>query len=233
MRRTIVFDLDGTLAESLPDIAASLNRALAGEGLPPLTEAVVAGMVGDGAAVLTARALAARGRGPDPRFLARFQKDYLASIAVASRLYPGVPEALADFAAAGWRMAVCTNKSEVAARKLLRALGILGYFAAVGGGDSFGVRKPNPGHLLATLAAAGGEPARALMVGDHANDMAAARAAGIVPVFALWGYGTAEMAGGAAPAAAISAVQRIAEALLPAEPERRPREPASGVRGLR
>ena len=130
-------------------------------------------------------------------------------------------------------MAVCTNKSEVAARKLLRALGILGYFAAVGGGDSFGVRKPNPGHLLATLAAAGGEPARALMVGDHANDMAAARAAGIVPVFALWGYGTAEMAGGAAPAAAISAVQRIAEALLPAEPERRPREPASGVRGLR
>jgi phosphoglycolate phosphatase len=233
VRRTIVFDLDGTLVESLPDIAASLNRVLAGAGLAPFTEAAVAGMVGDGAALLAARALAARGRGPDAGFLARFQEDYLGSIAVASRPYPGAAEALAQLAAAGWRMAVCTNKSEAAARKLLRALEILPHFAAVGGGDSFGVRKPDPRHLLATLAAAGGEPTRALMVGDHANDMAAARAAGVPPVFVLWGYGAAEMAGGATTARVISAVPGIAEALVPAEPERRRREPASGARDLR
>ena len=97
----------------------------------------------------------------------------------------------------GWRLAVCTNKLEVAARSLLGALGLAEYFAAIGGGDSFPVRKPDPAHLLATLQAAGGDAAHAVMAGDHANDVAAARGAGVPCVFAAWGYGLPAMAEGA------------------------------------
>jgi phosphoglycolate phosphatase len=92
---------------------------------------------------------------------------------------------------------VCTNKPERAARVLLEAVGLTRYFAAVGAGDSFPVRKPDPAHLLLTLKAAGGEPGRAVMAGDHANDVAAARGASLPCIFAAWGYGPASMAAGA------------------------------------
>ena len=187
MARTILFDLDGTLVDSLPDLAASLNRVLAEEGLAPFAAQEVTGMVGDGLAALLARALAERGRNRDRALLARFRRDYFGAVAVASRPYPGVPETLAELAAEGWRMAVCTNKPEEAARRRLAALGLDAWFTCVAGADTFQVRKPDPRHLLATLDAAGGTAARAIMLGDHANDVAAARAAGIIPVFALWG----------------------------------------------
>ena len=101
----------------------------------------------------------------------------------------------------GWRLGVCTNKPEAAARSLLADLGLESCFGAIGGGDSFPVRKPDPRHLLATLEAAGGCHERAVMGGDHANDVAAASGAGLPCIFAAWGYGLPEMAEGAAAVA--------------------------------
>ena len=201
MARTLVLDLDGTLVDTLPDLAAALNRLMTGRGLSAFASAEVAVMIGDGVAVLVERAFAARALPVDPAALADFLADYGAHVACASRAFPGVAETLATLVGRDWRLAVCTNKPESAARRLLATLGLGDYFAAIGGGDSFPVRKPDPAHLLATIAAAGGSPARALMVGDHRNDIAAAAGAAIPCVFAAWGYGAPEMAAGAAAVA--------------------------------
>ena len=197
MIRTLLLDLDGTLVNSLPDLAAAVNRLLGARGLAALPEAEVAAMVGDGVAKLVERAFAARGGMPDPGAVAEYAADYAAHSADATVAYPGVADALRALADDGWRLAVCTNKPEAAARRLLDALGLARWFAAIGGGDSFPVRKPDPRHLLATLEAAGGAPGRAVMAGDHANDVAAARGAGVPCIFAAWGYGPAAMAEGA------------------------------------
>ena len=215
--RTLVFDLDGTLADTVPDLAASLNRVLGRRGLAPFTRAEVAGMVGDGAAALVARAFTARAQQQDVQALPDFLVDYGAHYACDTRAYPGVDAALGRLAAAGWRLAVCTNKPHAPAHDLLAALGIGHYFAAIGGGDSFPTRKPDPAHLVATIAAAGGIPARALMAGDHRNDVSAAAGAGIPGIFVAWGYGTAPMGiGAAAVAAAVAELPELAERLLPA-----------------
>jgi phosphoglycolate phosphatase len=215
--RTLVFDLDGTLADTVPDLAASLNRVMGRRGFPPFTRAEVAAMVGDGAAALVSRAFAARARPQDPQALGDFLADYGSNFACDTRAYPGVDAALGRLAATGWRLAVCTNKPQAPAHDLLAALGLDHYFAAIGGGDSFPVRKPDPAHLLATIAAAGGTPARALMAGDHRNDVTAAAGAGIACIFATWGYGTQAMATGAAAiAAAFAELPELAERLLPA-----------------
>jgi len=214
--RTLIFDLDGTLADTVPDLAASLNRVLWQRELPPFTRAEVAAMVGDGAAALVNRAFAARARPQDPEALSDFLADYGANFACETRAYPDVDAALRRLCAAGWRLAVCTNKPEAPAHDLLAALGIDCYFAAVGGGDSFPARKPDPAHLLATIAAAGGTPRRALMAGDHCNDVSAAAGAGIPCIFAAWGYGARSMAAGAAAtAAAFAELPDLAEGLLP------------------
>jgi len=197
MTRIAVFDLDGTLVDSAPDLHAALDRLMASLGKPPFTRQEVVGMIGDGVKALVERALAARGLAFDPAALAAFSADYTAHAAVATRPFPGIPEALTALEAEGWRLAICTNKPAAATAALLEALGLAGRFAAVGGGDSFPVRKPDPRHLLATLRAAGGEPSRAVMIGDHRNDVAAARGAGLPCLFAGWGYGPPAMAEGA------------------------------------
>ncbi len=214
--RVLVLDLDGTLVDTVPDLAAALNRLMASRGLKPFDFTSTAAMVGDGVARLVEKAFAARGLVPDAAAVAEFSQDYAAHAAVDSRLFPGVVEALPDLIAEGWRLAVCTNKPEGAARHLLDALGLSPLMAAVGGGDSFPVRKPDPAHLLATLAAAGGEAARAVMAGDHANDVVAARGAGLPCIFAAWGYGPPAMAKGAvAVARDIADMAAIARRLLP------------------
>jgi phosphoglycolate phosphatase len=195
--RTLLLDLDGTLVHSVPDLAAALNRLLQARGLGALSQSEVTSMIGDGVAKLVERAFAACGSVPDAGAVAEFSADYGAHAAVATSPYPGVVDTLRSLAGEGWRLAVCTNKPETAARALLSALGLARYFAAVGGGDSFPVRKPDPRHLLATLEAAGGGTDRAVMAGDHANDVAAARSAGLPCIFAAWGYGPASMAEGA------------------------------------
>jgi len=213
--RTAIFDLDGTLVDSRPDIRAALNRLMAARDQPPFGLEEVTRFIGDGVPVLLQRAFAARGLPPDPTALPAFLTDYEAHAAVETRPFPGMVAALEHLAATGWRMAVCTNKPERAARLLLEALGLEGRFAALGGGDSFPVRKPDPAHVLATLMAAGGEPGRAVMVGDHHNDIASGRGAGLPVVFCLWGYGLPEMADGAPSAARPEELPALLERLLP------------------
>jgi len=194
-----VFDLDGTLVDSAPGLLAGVNRRLAEAAAAPLDRAALLPMIGDGARALLARAFAARGlalpEGALPAFLAELE----ARPEEGAAPLPGIPAALDALAGAGWRLAVCTNKPERAARALLAALRLAPRFCAVLGGDSLPVRKPDPAHLRAAVTAAGG--GRAVMIGDHANDMRAARAAGWPAVFCAWGYGAAAMADGAPVAA--------------------------------
>lgn len=215
MSPTLLLDLDGTLVDSVPDLASALNRVLVQRGIAGFSYSETAAMVGDGLRRLIERAFAARGRAADAAAVAAFAEDYGKNYARATRLYPGAEEALEELRAGGWRMAVCTNKPEQPARALLAALGIANYFAAVGAGDSFPVRKPDPGHLLETLRAAGGTPRLAVAAGDHRNDVAGARAAGVPCVFAKWGYGRPEMAAHAdATASCWAELPRIARSLL-------------------
>lgn len=215
MTRTLLLDLDGTLVHSVPDLTSALNRLMNARGLAAFTQAQTALMVGDGVARLVERAFEARGRAPDAGAVHEFSADYAAHAADESCAFPGVSEGLRALADEGWRLAVCTNKLEAAARSLLASLGLAPYFAAVGGGDSFPVRKPDPRHLLATLTAAGGTPERAVMTGDHANDVAAASGAGVPCIFAAWGYGPPAMATGAvAVAQDFAEMTQIARRLL-------------------
>ena len=208
-RPVLLLDLDGTLVDSVPDLCASLNRVL--DPAPPFDRAEVVPMIGDGAAALVQRALAKRGMSDDGA-LARLLADYTAHAGDATRLFPGVAETLAELGA-DWKLAICTNKPAAAAHTLLAALGIDHLFAALGGGDSYPVRKPDPAHLRLTLEAAGG--GQAVMVGDHANDVLAARGAGVPCIFAAWGYGPASMAQGAAVVAErFQDVPRLATRLL-------------------
>ena len=186
----VVFDLDGTLVDSLPDLRAALNRLLAARGLAPLAAPKVREMVGDGAKRLVERAFAAHGRAAGPDDLADFLADYEANCALATRVYPGIPEALETLAAHGHRLAVCTNKPAAATRSLLDALGLTGFFGAVVGGDSTPYRKPDPRHLAQAISGLGA--VSGVMVGDHANDILAARGLPIPSIFVTWGYGRAQ-----------------------------------------
>ena len=216
MPRTLLLDLDGTLVDTVPDLAAALNRLMAARSLPAFRHPQVAAMVGDGIAALVAKAFAAHHRQPDPADLDQFAADYAAHAAIDSKLFPDVLPVLSGLAADGWQLAVCTNKPEQAARALLDAVGLLGLLCTVGGGDSFAARKPDPAHLLATLARAGANPATALMLGDHRNDVIAARDAGLRSIFALWGYAAPGMEQGATAAARdIAEAAAIARRLLP------------------
>jgi phosphoglycolate phosphatase len=187
--RAIVFDLDGTLIDSDGDIRAALNRTLAARGLAALDDAAVKSMIGDGAKVLVERAFAARKRVAAPEDQAAFLADYEANAAVETVPYPGMAAALGALRAAGHVLAVCTNKPEAPAKRILAALGLLGFFDVVVGGDSTPWRKPDPRHLGAVLTALDTETA--IMVGDHENDMAAARGLGLASIFVAWGYGEA------------------------------------------
>lgn len=216
MARTLLLDLDGTLVDTVPDLAAALNRLMMSRGLAPFSHAETASMVGDGVTVLVGRAFAARGGTPDGQAMVDFSRDYGAHVADASRPFPGIPEFLRDRAAAGWRLAVCTNKTEAAARALLDVLGLMHLLSAIGGGDSFPVRKPDPAHLLATLRLAGGDATAAVMVGDHRNDVVSAHGAGVKAVFVTWGYGPIAMAVGAdAVAHDLPALRDAIERLVP------------------
>lgn len=206
MERICLLDLDGTLIDSAADIRDALNRLMARRGLPGFAMPEVHRMIGDGVAVLVRRALEARGQAFDPAALAKFVPDYEAHANEQTAPFAGVPEVLAELRREGWRLAVCTNKPVAAARLILEHLGLAPLVDALAGGDSFPVRKPDPGHLLGTLrlmgvTAEGSAPPGVVMVGDHANDIRSARGAGVAPVFAAWGYGLPEMADGAPVAA--------------------------------
>jgi phosphoglycolate phosphatase len=192
MSLTIVFDLDGTLAETAPDLIDTLNHVLASEGLAPVPLEAGRSLVGAGARALLERGFARAGR---PLAKARldalfvdFLSFYNAHIADKSTLYPGVEACLDRCRDAGWRVAVCTNKLEHSSNLLLEKLGVRDRFAFVCGQDTFGVAKPDPKPLLETVARAGGRVDRAVMVGDSITDIRTARAAGMPVVAVDFGY---------------------------------------------
>src|SRR5712672_2104272 len=190
--RTVVFDLDGTLVDTAPDLINSLNYVLDREGLPPVPLHSARNMIGAGARRLIERGLELEGRSVGPEAITRLTSDfidyYAAHIADASRPFDGLEAALDDLAARGYQFAVCTNKLEWLSKKLLDELGLSRRFAAICGADTFGVSKPDPVILQQTVARAGGQLARAIMVGDAGPDIGVARRAGIPVIGVEFGY---------------------------------------------
>jgi phosphoglycolate phosphatase len=193
-RSTIAFDLDGTLAATGPDILSALNASLGEAGLDPMPPERM-------------NELVSLGRGPRPliehclrvndcvadassvqRIADRYVEIYHENVAVESTLFPECATVLEALRLRDHRLAVCTNKPERLARALLEALGVLPLFSAVIGRDSFTFSKPDPRHLTETVLAARADPARSIMVGDTAVDVATARAAGIPIVCVAFGY---------------------------------------------
>ena len=189
---TLVFDLDGTLIDTAPDLVDTLNMLFEREGLPPVPYETARNLIGGGARAMIARGIAAEGRELGPEKLEQMFVDFIAHysahIADRSRPFPGLIDALDALAADGFRFAVCTNKLERLTRLLLDELKLTHRFAAICGQDTFGVQKPDPEVLRRTIAAAGGHPQRAIMIGDSSTDVRTARAAS-VPVIAVdFGY---------------------------------------------
>ena len=190
--RIIVFDLDGTLVDTAPDLISALNWVLDREGLPPVPLQSARSMIGAGARRLIERGLELEGRAASYEDVTRLTGDfidyYAAHIADASRPFDGLESALDDLAAHGYRFAVCTNKLEWLSKRLLDQLGLSARFAAICGADTFGVSKPDPAILQQTIARAGGQLSQAIMVGDAGPDIGVARRAGIPVIGVEFGY---------------------------------------------
>jgi phosphoglycolate phosphatase len=187
-RRLIAFDLDGTLIDSLRDLAESTNHLIEELGGRIVPEADLARMIGEGAAVLVRRALAAAGLGDVPGALARFREIYEGRLLVHTRPYPGIPEAL-RFASQRARLAVLTNKPTMPSERILEGLELRGFFDAVIGGDGGFPRKPEPASLLALMDRAGVGASDTMLVGDSLIDLETARRAMVQCCLASWGFG--------------------------------------------
>ncbi|RIY03579.1 HAD family hydrolase [Aureimonas flava] len=189
---TVVFDLDGTLVDTAPDLTGALNHCLLAADIAETTLEAVRPQAGHGARAMLAAAYARAGRSADEEELAgqtrRFLAFYCEHIAVASTPFAGAVESLDRMAEAGATLAVCTNKTEALAARLLRELGLAARFAAVCGADTFVARKPDPAHLAGTIARAGGNVHRAVMVGDTDTDMEAALRLDVPSILVGFGY---------------------------------------------
>jgi phosphoglycolate phosphatase len=196
--RTVVFDLDGTLVDTAPDLINALNFVLDREGLPPVPLHSARNMIGAGARRLIERGLELEGRAAGPEDITRLTRDfidyYAAHIADASRPFEGLESALDELAARGYRFAVCTNKLEWLSKLLLDQLGLSARFSAICGADTFGISKPDPAILQQTLARAGGAPSHAIMVGDAGPDIGVARRASVPVIGVDFGYSEVPMA---------------------------------------
>jgi phosphoglycolate phosphatase len=189
---TIVFDLDGTLIDTAPDLVDTLNVVFAREGLPPVPYETARNLIGGGARMMIARGIEADGGTVAPAKLEQLFADFIAHyaehIADRSRPFPGLVEALDALAGDGCRFAVCTNKLERLSVLLLKQLALADRFEAICGQDTFGVQKPDPEMLRRTVAAAGGSLQGSIMIGDSATDIRTARAAGIPMIAVDFGY---------------------------------------------
>jgi phosphoglycolate phosphatase len=188
-RAALIFDLDGTLIDSAPDIHAAANKVFENNGLAPFPFHVVRSFIGNGVGVLVSRLLAARGLESDGPRHAAMVRDFINIYEEAfdlTVLYPGVAKALADLHRAGYPMGICTNKPERPARNALAHFGLDQYFGVVVGGDSLAERKPHPAPLWAALARL--HPSRALFVGDSEVDAETAQAAQVPLVLFTKGY---------------------------------------------
>ncbi|MBY6241740.1 HAD-IA family hydrolase [Methylosinus sp. Sm6] len=188
----LVFDLDGTLADTAGDLIGALGVLLQRDGHAPLPASAARALVGAGARALIQRGYAANGAELAPERLELlfhlFLAHYRERIADETRLFPGALSALERFFAAGYRLAVCTNKPEDLSILLLERLGVASRFSAICGRDSFPFHKPDPRALTQTIARAGGDPSRAVMIGDSQTDIDTAKAAGVPVVAVDFGY---------------------------------------------
>ncbi len=192
MRPIIVFDLDGTLADTAPDLMATLNLLLESEGLPTLPTEKANAMIGAGARALIARGFEAAGLELTPQkhedLFQAFLAHYSENLCVETQLFPGVVEAMDVLEGDGYCFAVCTNKMVGLSVQLLEELEIAQRFEAICGRDSFQWFKPDPRHLTMTIEQAGGDRSRAIMIGDSLTDIATARAAEIPVIAVPFGY---------------------------------------------
>ena len=190
--RTVVFDLDGTLVDTAPDLINALNYILAREGMPPVPLQSARMMIGAGARKLLERGLELDGRTVALEELDRLTRDFIAyyadHIADASRPFEGLESALDDLAGRGYRFAVCTNKLEWLSKLLLDRLGLSARFSAICGADTFGIAKPDPAILRQTVARAGGAMSSMVMVGDAGPDIGVARRASVPVIGVTFGY---------------------------------------------
>ena len=192
-RLTVVCDLDGTLVDSAPDLCAALNTVLSEQDIPPVPFEEIRFLVGDGALALIKRALArsgASGRADVSDLYGRFLDVYRSRLTRESRPYPGVADTLEGLASRGHPLAVCTNKPESLARRMLDDLGLHWFGDAVVGGDTFAWRKPDRRALEAAVARAGGNPERSVLIGDSRTDVETARNAGVPAILVSYGYRT-------------------------------------------
>jgi phosphoglycolate phosphatase len=188
----VVFDLDGTMIDTAPDLIDSLNHTIAARDLAPVTFNDLTHLVGQGARVMIRRAFTLRNAHLEEAevepLLARFLDHYKAHMPGHSRVYDGLLDCFDRLEAEGMRLAVCTNKLEQLALPLLDKMALTDRFAAITGGDTFEVRKPDARHLLGTIERAGGDPAHSILIGDSINDIKAAQNAGIGSVGVTFGY---------------------------------------------
>lgn len=188
----IVFDLDGTLVDTAPDLLAALSHCLADTGLPPIDPKLFHAYLGMGGRAMIERAFRqanhALAADQHEKLVTTFLQHYTDNIPGTSQPYPGVLDAMRRFSEAGWKLAICTNKFETLSHALIEGLGIEAHFAANCGADTFAWRKPDPRHLLSTIERAGGDPDRAVMVGDSKTDIDTAKAAGIPVIAVDFGY---------------------------------------------
>ena len=186
----VVFDLDGTLIDSAPDMHRAVNLMLADLGCNPLTLSDIRSMVGDGASALIARALAARQcvNVDTGKALTGFLSHYETNPTAVTRCFPGVPETLERLQAFGLTLAICTNKPTKLTRMILENLGLTRFFKRVVAGDSMPFRKPDPRALLEVLNGFGTPPAAAILVGDSEVDAATAQAAKVPLILMTYGY---------------------------------------------
>jgi phosphoglycolate phosphatase len=187
-----VFDLDGTLAETAPDLIATLNVIMRQEGIPEVPLEKARDMIGAGSRAMIERGFELARKDLTPahsdELFRQFLAVYAENLCVGSHLFEDVETTLDRLAAQGYLLAVCTNKVELHSRRLLDHLGIADRFAAICGRDTFPWYKPDPRHLTRTIATAGGDPARAVMIGDSRTDIDTAKAAGVPVIAVPFGY---------------------------------------------
>lgn len=188
----VIFDLDGTLIDTAPDLIESLNHTIASADLAPVTFDDLTHLVGQGARVMIKRAFELRKvkleESETDALFSIFVEHYRQNMPGKSQPFPGAVECMKRLAAAGMTLAICTNKSEALAIPLIEELGLSGHFAAITGGDTFPVRKPDAAHIFGTIEKAGGTQDHAVMVGDSINDILAAKNAGIPSIGVDFGY---------------------------------------------
>ncbi|MEX2449459.1 MAG: phosphoglycolate phosphatase [Rhodospirillales bacterium] len=197
--KAIIFDLDGTLIDSAPDLRVTANKILAAAGRRAVTLEEVQGMIGDGMPTLMTRCFRATGGLPAESeikaHIRAFLEVYTGEDVEPEHLYPGAAETLEALKGAGFTLGLCTNKNYGPTMTILKKLNLAHYFASISGGDSVpGIRKPDPGHLVAVMQAIGIAPAAAVMVGDKIHDVSCAHGAGLKAIAVSFGYASMPMA---------------------------------------